>query len=122
MYDHKTHRIEHWIVSLRQPYLWSIVHGKVKAPVEFGAKCDVSIDEKDHDQMEKASFDPYSEGGLIVTLERYKARTSHYPARGLVDQSYRTCKNQEFCKQYGIRISGPQLGHPSKDDERGIPE
>lgn len=65
MYDHKTHRIEYRIVSLRQPYLRSIVHGKVKALVEFGAKCDVRIDEKDHDQMEKASFDPYSEGGLI---------------------------------------------------------
>lgn len=53
-----------------------------------------------------------------MTLERYKARTGHYPARGLVDQSYRTCKNQEFCKQYGIRISGPQLGHPSKENKR----
>lgn len=118
MYDHKTHRIEHRIVSLRQPHLRPIVRGKVKAPVEFGAKYDVSIDEKGHAQMEKLSFDPYNEGGILNdAVERYKTRTGHYPTREQADQIYRSRINQEFCKQHGIRMSGPRLGRPPKEKQ-----
>ena len=38
MYDNKVHSVEHRIVSISQPWLCPIVRGKVKAPVEFGAK------------------------------------------------------------------------------------
>lgn len=62
------------------------------------------------------SFDPYNESTILTdVLERYKKRTGHYPARVLVDQIYRTRKNIDFCKDHGIRISGPKLGRPSKD-------
>lgn len=119
MYDHKTHRIEHRIVSLRQPHLRPIVRGKVKAPVEFGAKYDVSIDEKGHSRMEKLSFDPYNEGGILTdAVERYKTRTGHYPTKVLVDQIYRTRTNREFCKRRGIRMSGPRLGRPPKEKQK----
>ena len=35
-----------------------IVRGKAKSPVEFGAKYDVSVDEKGHARLEKISFLP----------------------------------------------------------------
>ena len=116
MFDNKTHRVENRIVSIHQPYIRPIVRGKVKTPVEFGAKYDVSIDEKGHVRLEKISFDPYNESTILTdVLGRYKERTGHYPARVLVDQIYRTRKNIDFCKDHGIRISGPKLGRPSKD-------
>ena len=87
MYDNKTHSVENRIVSIRQPYLRPIVRGKAKAPVEFGAKYDVSIDEKGHARLEKISFDPYNESTIFVdAMNRYKKRTGHYPKRVLVDQ------------------------------------
>ena len=46
MYDNKTHKVKDRIVSISQPYIRPIVRGKAKAPVEFGAKLDMSIDEK----------------------------------------------------------------------------
>ena len=44
MYDNKVHSLEYRIVSISQPWLRPIVRGKVKAPVEFGAKFDLSLD------------------------------------------------------------------------------
>ncbi len=44
MYENKTHSVENRIVSIMQPYLRPIVRGKVKSPVEFGAKFDLCID------------------------------------------------------------------------------
>lgn len=46
MFDNYTHRVEGRIVSISQPYLRPVVRGKAKNPTEFGAKYDVSIDEK----------------------------------------------------------------------------
>ena len=116
MFDNKTHCVEDRIVSIHQPYIRPVVRGKVKTPVEFGAKYDVSIDEKGHARLEKISFDPYNESTILIdVLERYKARTGHYPARILVDQIYRTRKNLDYCKKLGIRMSGPKLGRPSSD-------
>ncbi len=90
--------------------------GKVKAPVEFGAKLDVSIDEDGYGRLEKVSFDAYNESScLMAAVERYKARTGHYPERVLADQIYRTRDNRAYCKEYGIRLSGPKLGRPSPD-------
>ena len=41
-----------------------------------------------------------------------------YPERVLVDQIYRTKANIAFCNTNGIRISGPKLGRPTKDDAK----
>ena len=46
MYDNHIHTVENRIVSFSQPYIRPIVRGKAKAPVEFGAKLDMSLDEK----------------------------------------------------------------------------
>ena len=116
MFDNKTHTVEHRIVSISQPYIRPIVRGKAKAPVEFGAKYDVSIDEKGHARLEKIQFEPYNEGQILEdVIERYKERTGHYPARVLADQIYRNRHNLKFCKDHGIRMSGPKLGRPSAD-------
>lgn len=116
MYDNKTHIIPDRIVSISQPYIRPIVRGKAKAPTEFGAKYDVSVDEKGHARLEKVSFTPYNESTIFVdVIERYHKRTGHYPERVLVDQIYRTRENLKYCKEHGIRVSGPKLGRPKKD-------
>lgn len=116
MFDNKTHTVENRIVSISQPYIRPIKRGKAKSPTEFGAKYDVSIDEKGHARLEKISFDPYNESTVFIdAVKRYKKRTDHYPARVLVDQIYRTKANRAFCKEHGITMSGPKLGRPSKD-------
>lgn len=43
MYDTHTHSVSDRIVSLSQPWLRPIVRWKAKAPVEFGAKLDISV-------------------------------------------------------------------------------
>ncbi|MBF1040732.1 MAG: IS5/IS1182 family transposase, partial [Lachnospiraceae bacterium] len=61
MFDKKTHRVKDRIVSISQPYIRPIVRGKVKTPVEFGIKFDLSLDEYGMGRIEKITFDPYNE-------------------------------------------------------------
>ena len=116
MYDNKIHKVKDRIVSISQPYIRPIVRGKAKSPVEFGAKLDMSIDEKGFARLEKLSFDAYNEEDVLVTaIENYRKRTGHYPERVLVDQIYRNQKNRAYCKCKKIRISGKALGRPKKN-------
>lgn len=115
MYDNRSHRVTDRIVSLSQPYLRPIVRGKAKAAVEFGAKLDISIC-NGWTRLEVLSFDAYNEsGGLKDMVERYHARTGHYPQRVLADKIYRNRDNLSYCKEHHIRLSGPALGRPKKD-------
>ena len=67
-------------------------------------------------RIEKISFDPYNESGTLQdACERYRERTGHYPERVLVDQIYRNRENRKYCKDHGIRMSGPKLGRPSTE-------
>lgn len=119
MFDEGKHRVADRIVSLSQPFVRPIVRGKAKAPVEFGAKYDVSVDEKGHARLEKASFDPYNECTILQeVLERYRERIGHYPRRVLVDRVYRTKANREYCEARGVRMSGRASGRPSSDAKR----
>jgi hypothetical protein len=122
MYKNKTHSVENRIVSIERPYLRPIIRGKVKAPVEFGAKFDLSIDSSGYGRIEKISFDAYNESTCLVNaVERFKERTGYYPERVLADQIYRTRGNRAYCKLHGIRLSGPKLGRPtvtSKSDKK----
>lgn len=114
MYDNKVHSVENRIVSISQPWIRPIVRGKLNASVEFGAKLDISIDTDGYARIEKTSFDAYNESGCLKkAAERYKERTGHYPERILADQIYRTRENRSFCKEHGIRLSGPKLGRPN---------
>ena len=118
MYENKVHSVPDRIVSISQPYIRPIARGKAKAPVEFGAKLDRSIDENGIARLERLSFDAYNESDVFITaVENYKSRTGHYPERVLVDQIYRNRTNRAFCSEHGIRISGPALGRPKKDNK-----
>jgi len=115
MYRNKTHSVEDRIVSISQPYIRPIVRGKAKAPTEFGAKLDLSVDEHGIARLEKLSFDAYNESDVLKTaLENYRERTGHYPERTLADQIYINRDNINFCKKWHIRISGKALGRPKK--------
>lgn len=114
MYDHKVHSVPDRIVSISQPWLRPIVRGKATAPVEFGAKFDLSLDTEGYGRIEKISFAPYNEGATLQeAVERFRERTGRYPERGLADQIYRTRDNRRYCKGHGIRLSGPRLGRPA---------
>lgn len=104
MYDNKVHSVPDRIVSISQLYIRPIVRGKAKAPVEFGAKLDLSIDENGIARLERLSFDAYNESDVLITaVENYKSRTGHYPERVLVDQIYRNRTNRAFCSEHGIK-------------------
>jgi len=116
MYDNKKHTVQDRIVSLSQPYIRPIVRGKAKTPTEFGAKLDLSLDERGMARIEKQSFNAYNESDVLIgAVERYKERTGVYPVRVLADKIYRNRENLAYCKAHGIRLSGPALGRPKKD-------
>ena len=116
MFDEKKHRVADRIVSIAQPYLRPIARGKAKAPVEFGAKYGVSVDEKGHARLEKISFDAYNECTVLKdALERYRERAGRYPGRVLVDQVYRAKENREYCERRGVKMSGRKPGRPPSD-------
>lgn len=118
MFENNVHKVADRIVSISQPYIRPIVRGKAAAPVEFGAKLDLSLDEKGMARLEKLSFDAYNESDVLITAaENYKERTGHYPERVLADKIYRNRINLSFCKEHGIRLSGPSLGRPKKDQK-----
>lgn len=116
MYENNVHTVPDRIVSISQPYIRPIVRGKAKSPTEFGAKLDLSIDDSGMARIEKQSFDAYNESDVLEgAVERYRQRTGHYPERVLADKIYRNRANLAFCKEHGIRLSGPALGRPRKD-------
>ncbi|MBN2843689.1 MAG: IS5 family transposase, partial [Sedimentisphaerales bacterium] len=118
MYKNHTHSIDDRIVSIYQPHVRPIVRGKVKSPVEFGAKVSISL-VRGFSFVERIDWDAYNEScDLIEQIERYKKRFGFYPESVHVDKIYRTRKNRQFCKEHGIRISGPPLGKPIKEAEQ----
>ncbi len=118
MLENNTHKVADRIVSISQPYVRPVVRGKVSKPTEFGAKLHLSVDEWGFARIEYLSFDAYNEGPMLIqALEAYKYHHGCYPERVLVDQIYRTRPNIAFCQKNGIRISGPRLGGPAKNEE-----
>ena len=112
MYDTKTQRIEDRIVSLSQPHIRPIVRGKAGAPVEFGAKLSVSLRDG-YVFLDRIDWDNFNESGdFKAQVEAFKEATGVYPESVHVDRIYRTRSNRAFCKERGIRISGPPLGRP----------
>lgn len=118
MYDNHTHSVPDRIISISQPWLRPIVRGKAKAPVEFGAKLDISV-VNGFTRLEYHSFNAYNEAlKLSDMIERYKERTGSYPERILADKIYRNRENLAYCAERKIRLSGPALGRPKKDEIR----
>lgn len=120
MYKSKSHRIDHRIVSIQQPHVRPIVRGKAHARVEFGAKLSVSV-VNGFSFLDELQWDAYHEGSLLqASVEAYRKRYGFYPEAVLVDQIYRTRENREYCKQLGIRMSGPKLGRPPRDEQENM--
>jgi len=104
------------IVSLAQPHIRPIFRGKANASYEFGAKVSLSV-ENGFVMLHASRFENFNESGdLIEQIREYLRRKGHSPASVHADQIYRTRKNREFCKRHGIRLSGPPLGRPPKDE------
>ena len=62
------------------------------------------------------SWDNFNEGTyLIESFERYKTRFGFYPKVVLADKLYRNRENLAWFKEHGIRLSGPPLGRPKRD-------
>ena len=113
MYQHKTNRIDDRIVSLTQPHIRPIVRGKAGKATEFGAKLSASSCDG-YVFLDRISWDNFNESGdLIAQVEAFKEFTGHYPESVHVDQIYRTRSNRAWCKERGIRMSGPPLGRRS---------
>jgi len=114
MFDNKKNSIEDRIVSLTQPYLRPIVRGKAKQNTEFGAKISASY----YDGfvfLDHISWHNFNESrDLKAQVEAFKSHTGSYPESLHVDQIYRTRENRAWCKERGIRMSGPPLGRPKK--------
>lgn len=120
MWDSCTQRIEDRIVSLSQPHIRPIVRGKAGANTEFGAKLSASCFEG-FVLLERLSWDNYNESlDLKSHIESYKELTGCYPESVHVDRIYRNRENLAWCKERGIRISGPTLGRPRKNLSKEI--
>ena len=115
LHETKSRSIPDRIVSLSQPHVRPIVRGKAGKKTEFGAKLSVSLC-LGHVYLDKLSWSSYNESGdLISQVESYRDRFGCYPSSVHADKIYRTRENRGYCKERGIRLSGPALGRPSKD-------
>ncbi|UNU26631.1 IS5 family transposase [Microcoleus vaginatus HSN003] len=112
LFDNNKHSMEDRIVSLSQPHIRPIVRGKAGKSVEFGAKLSASCFEG-YVFLDRMSWDNFNESGdLKAQVEAYYRFTGYYPESVHADRIYRTRENRAWCKERGIRISGPPLGRP----------
>lgn len=112
MYDSHTHKCENRIVSLEQPHVRPIQRGKRPNPTEFGQKLHLSVVDG-FTFLEQTCWSNYNEGcDLPAVVEDYFRKFGCYPEAVLADKIYQTRANRAFCKEKGIRISGPALGRP----------
>lgn len=115
MLENQTQRVDDRLVSVSQPHVRPIMRGKARAKTEFGAKISVSC-YNGYAFVERISWDNYNESGdLKMQVQAYKDCTGYYPESVHVDKIYRTRANQKWCRERGIRMSGPPLGRPPKN-------
>ena len=81
-------------------------------------KLDISVTDG-WTRLEYRSFDAYNEATkLQEMIENFHKREGHYPSWVLVDKIYRNRENLSYCKERGIRFSGPALGRLKKGEDR----
>jgi len=118
MFQSRTHRCDHRIVSISQPYVRPIVRGKLNKAVEFGAKLSVSLTADGLAHVDQLRWDAFHEGQDLVTqVEAYRARYGHYPEKVLADPLYGTRSNRDYLKQRGIHFAGKPLGRPKQETD-----
>jgi hypothetical protein len=115
-YDNPGKPVPNRIVSVRQPHIRPVVRGKARNEVEFGQKLGLSIVDG-FTFIDEQSWDNFAEGiTLISSAEKYKKRHGMYPKVIIADKTYRNRDNIKFCKENGIRLSGPRLGRPKASE------
>lgn len=116
MLENGTHKCEDRIVSLSQPHVRPIQRGKRPNPTEFGQKLHLSVVDG-YTYLEQTSWSNFNEGkDLIAATEDYYRKFGYYPAAILADRIYQTRENRAYCKEKGIRLSGPPLGRRKAND------
>ena len=116
MFDLRSKRTDHRIVNLFQPHIRPLVRGKAGANTEFGAKLSASV-ENGYFVLHHTSFENFNESThLIEQVQAYKKRSGCWPESVHADRIYRTQANRKWCLERGIRLSGPRLGRPPKDE------
>lgn len=112
MYDNHTHKCEDRIVSLEQPHVRPIQRGKRPNPTEFGQKLHLSVVDG-FTYLEQTCWNNFNEGcDLAAVVADYYRKFGCYPEAVLADKIYQTRANRSFCKEKGIRLTGPALGRP----------
>jgi len=115
MLSNNTRSIPGKLMSIWKPHVRSIARGKAKAMYEYGAKISLSLVDG-YAVVDRLSWDNYNEvDDLKRVVEHYKARYGFYPEVVCADKIYRSRDNLDFCKEHGIRLSGPKLGRPPLD-------
>ena len=110
MHQTNTRRVDDRIVSVSQPHVRPIKRGKAGRDTEFGAKLSLSVI-NGFSFVDRLSWDNYNESlDLVGQIETFRRRFGFYPESVHADQIYRTRANRAYCKQHGIRLSGPPLG------------
>ena len=110
MHNSRSNRVDDRIVSISQPHVRPIKRGKAGRDTEFGAKISLSVI-AGFSFVDRLSWDNYNESlDLIGQIEAFRERRGFYPESVHADQIYRTRANRAYCKQHGIRMSGPPLG------------
>ncbi|MCL6576909.1 MAG: transposase [Kyrpidia sp.] len=68
-------------------------------------------------RIEHLGWDGFHEGQTLqAAVEAYRERYGCYPEAVLADKAYRNRENRRYCKQRGIRLSGPPLGRQLQAD------
>lgn len=112
MYDTHSHKCEDRIVSLEQPHVRPIQRGKRPNPTEFGQKLHLSVVDG-YTYLEQTCWNNFNEGcDLQAAVEDYYRKFGFYPEAVLADKIYQTRANRAYCKEKGIRLTGPALGRP----------
>jgi len=123
MYQNKTRRCDHRIVSISQPYVRPIIRGKLNKPVEFGAKLSVSLSGEGIACVDHLRWEAFHEGhDLEAQVEVYKERYGYYPEAVLGDPIYGTRDNRRYLKKHDIHFAGKPLGRPKKETEENKEE
>jgi hypothetical protein len=122
MYRTRTNTCENRIVSLRQPHIRPMVRGKAGRNVEFGQKLTISVI-NGYTFIDRQDYNNFNEGITLKDIvAHYHKRYGCYPETVLADKIYRNRANLSYCKERGIRLSGPRLGrpksNPTKEEKR----
>ena len=114
MFNNKVHTCVNRIISIFQSHICSIVRGKAKAKVEFGAKLGARIVDG-FTYMDHISWDTYNEcKDLTLQIAQYKSRWEVLPEEVQADKLYPNRQNCKILKELGIKCYCKPLGRPRK--------